>query len=83
VPAAPGALIFLDEMQAVNEQALAAICIAMNRVGQRGLPVALVGAGLPPRPRLLRAAKPYPGGCSPNANSTGSPTPKHAPRCSV
>jgi hypothetical protein len=54
-----GALFFLDEMQALNEQALAAICIAMNRVGQRGLPVALVGAGLPPLPRLLRAAKPY------------------------
>jgi AAA ATPase domain len=54
-----GALFFLDEMQALNEQALAAICIAMNRVGQRELPVALVGAGLPPLPRLLRAAKPY------------------------
>jgi len=54
-----GAIFFLDEMQALSEQALAAVCIAMNRVGQRGLPVALVGAGLPPLPRLLRAAKPY------------------------
>jgi hypothetical protein len=33
--------------------------MSMKRVGQRGLPVALVGAGLPPLPRLLRAAKPY------------------------
>lgn len=31
----------------------------MNRVGERELPVALVGAGLLPLPRLLRIAKPY------------------------
>ena len=31
----------------------------MNRIGQRALPVALVGAGLPALPRQLRAAKPY------------------------
>jgi hypothetical protein len=54
-----GALLFLDEMQALDATALAAVCRSMNRVGQRGLPVALVGAGLPPLPRLLRAAKPY------------------------
>jgi hypothetical protein len=38
---------------------MAAICMALHKVGQRGLPVALVGAGLPPLPRLLRSAKPY------------------------
>jgi hypothetical protein len=54
-----GAIFFLDEMQALSEDALSAVCIAMNRVGQRGLPVALIGAGLPTLPRLLRAAKPY------------------------
>jgi hypothetical protein len=54
-----GAVFFLDEMQGLSETALAAVCMAMNRVGQRGLPVALVGAGLPPLPRLLRMAKPY------------------------
>jgi hypothetical protein len=54
-----GAVFFLDEMQALDATALAAVCMSMNRVGQRGLPVALVGAGLPPLPRLLRAAKPY------------------------
>lgn len=54
-----GVVFFLDEMQSLNEAALAAVCIAMNRVGQRELPVALVGAGLPPLPRLLRTAKPY------------------------
>jgi hypothetical protein len=54
-----GAVFFLDEMQALDDTALAAVCMAMNRVGQRSLPVALVGAGLPPLPRLLRTAKPY------------------------
>ena len=54
-----GAVFFLDEMQGLSEAALAAVCMAMNRVGQRELPVALVGAGLPPLPRLLRTAKPY------------------------
>ena len=54
-----GAVFFLDEMQALDKVALEAVCMAMNRVGQRSLPVALVGAGLPPLPRLLRAAKPY------------------------
>ncbi|MHB8492269.1 MAG: ATP-binding protein [Solirubrobacteraceae bacterium] len=54
-----GAVFFLDEMQGLGDVALAAVCMAMNRVGQRSLPVALVGAGLPPLPRLLRAAKPY------------------------
>ncbi|HEV7162536.1 MAG TPA: ATP-binding protein [Solirubrobacteraceae bacterium] len=54
-----GAVFFLDEMQGLNDTALAAVCMAMHRVGQRELPVALVGAGLPPLPRLLRMAKPY------------------------
>ncbi len=57
-----GAVFFLDEMQALDATAPAAVCMSMNRVGQRGLPVALAGAGLPPLPRLLRllrAAKPY------------------------
>lgn len=54
-----GAVFFLDEMQGLDKVALEAVCRAMNRVGQRSLPVALVGAGLPPLPRLLRAAKPY------------------------
>ncbi|HTZ87247.1 MAG TPA: ATP-binding protein [Solirubrobacteraceae bacterium] len=54
-----GAVFFLDEMQGLDKVALEAVCMAMNRAGQRSLPVALVGAGLPPLPRLLRAAKPY------------------------
>ncbi len=36
-----------------------AICMALHRVSQRDLPVALAGAGLPTLPAMLRAAKPY------------------------
>jgi hypothetical protein len=34
-------------------------CMALHRVSQRDLPVALAGAGLPTLPSMLRAAKPY------------------------
>jgi AAA ATPase domain len=54
-----GALFLLDEMQGLEAEALAAICMAMNKIGQRSLPVAIVGAGLPPLPVQLRQAKPY------------------------
>jgi hypothetical protein len=54
-----GAVFFLDEMQGLDRVALSAVCMAMNRIGQRSLPVALVGAGLPALPPQLRAAKPY------------------------
>jgi AAA ATPase domain len=54
-----GALFLLDEMQGLSAEAMAATCMALNRVGQRRVPVALVGAGLPALPRLLRQAKPY------------------------
>ena len=54
-----GALFLLDEMQNLAPPSLAAICMAFHRVSQKNLPVALVGAGLPQLPRLLRQAKPY------------------------
>jgi hypothetical protein len=54
-----GALFLLDEMQNLNAEALGAICMAFHRISQKGLPVALVGNGLPQLPRLLRQAKPY------------------------
>jgi hypothetical protein len=46
-------------MQNLTPAALAAICMAFHRISQRGLPVAMVGTGLPQLPRLLRDAKPY------------------------
>jgi len=56
---ATGALLLIDEMQNLDEASLGAICMALHRVSQRDLPVALVGAGLPTLPMMLRAAKPY------------------------
>ncbi len=54
-----GALFLIDEMQNLDRASLGAICMALHRVSQRDLPVALVGAGLPTLPTMLRAAKPY------------------------
>jgi hypothetical protein len=54
-----GALFLLDEMQNLDQSSLAALCLALHRVSQQNLPVALVGAGLPSLPMMLRGAKPY------------------------
>jgi hypothetical protein len=54
-----GALFLIDEMHNLDTPALAAICIAFQAVSRRGLPVALVGAGLPDLQVRLISAKPY------------------------
>jgi hypothetical protein len=54
-----GALFVVDEMQNLDQPSLRAICMAFHRLSQKNLPVALVGAGLPTLPVMLRAAKPY------------------------
>jgi AAA ATPase domain len=54
-----GALFLIDEMHNLDMPALAAICIAFQAISRRGLPVALVGAGLPDLQVRLIAAKPY------------------------
>jgi hypothetical protein len=54
-----GALFLLDEMHNLDTPSLAAICIAFQAISRRGLPVALVGAGLPDLQVRLMAAKPY------------------------
>src|ERR1700685_2123513 len=54
-----GALFLIDEMQNLDRASLGALCMALHRVSQRDLPVALAGAGLPTLPTMLRAAKPY------------------------
>jgi hypothetical protein len=56
---ATGALLLIDEMQNLDAASLGALCMALHRVSQRDLPVALAGAGLPTLPSMLRAAKPY------------------------
>jgi AAA ATPase-like protein len=54
-----GALFLIDEMHNLDTPSLAAICIAFQAVSRNGLPVALVGAGLPDLQVRLISAKPY------------------------
>jgi hypothetical protein len=51
--------IFIDELQYVNEDELAALITALHRTAQRSLPVVLVGAGLPQLPGQMGRAKSY------------------------
>lgn len=54
-----GALFLIDEMQNLDAQSLAAICIAFQAISRDALPVAMVGAGLPELRVRLWSAKPY------------------------
>ena len=54
-----GALFLIDEMHNLDAASLAAICIAFQAVSRGGLPVAMVGAGLPDLQVRLMSAKPY------------------------
>ena len=51
--------MFIDELQYVPEEQLAALITALHRTAQRQLPVVLVGAGLPQLPGLMGRAKSY------------------------
>ena len=51
--------IFIDELQYVKEDELAALITAMHRAAQRRLPVVLVGAGLPQLRGRMGRAKSY------------------------
>jgi hypothetical protein len=51
--------IFVDELQYVKEEQLAALITALHRTAQRGLPVILVGAGLPQLRGRMGRAKSY------------------------
>lgn len=51
--------IFVDELQYVDEEELAALVTALHRTAQRSLPVVLVGAGLPQLPGKMGRAKSY------------------------
>lgn len=51
--------LFVDELQYVNEDELAALITALHRTAQRSLPVVLVGAGLPQLPGRMGRAKSY------------------------
>jgi hypothetical protein len=51
--------LFVDELQYVEEEELAALITALHRVAQRQLPVVLVGAGLPQLRGRMGRAKSY------------------------
>ncbi len=51
--------MFVDELQYVEEEQLAALITALHRTAQRSLPVILVGAGLPQLPGRMGRAKSY------------------------
>ncbi len=52
-------VMFVDEMQYVEEEELAALITSLHRTAQRRLPVALVGAGLPQLTGRMGRAKSY------------------------
>lgn len=54
-----GVMFLLDEIQYLARPELAALIVAVHRVAQRNLPVAVVGAGLPQLPFLAGEARSY------------------------
>lgn len=51
--------IIIDEMQYLNENELSALIMAVHKISQRGLPLLLVGAGLPQLVGLTGKSKSY------------------------
>lgn len=54
-----GVAVFIDEMQDLSADDVSAICAACHEISQSGLPVIVVGAGLPHLPAVLSASKSY------------------------
>jgi hypothetical protein len=54
-----GIAIFLDEMQDLQPEDISALCAACHELSQNGLPLVVVGAGLPHLPTVLSASKSY------------------------
>ena len=54
-----GLVMFVDELQYVAEDELAALIVALHRTAQRSLPITLVGAGLPQLRGRMGRAKSY------------------------
>ncbi len=51
--------VFIDEMQDLGADDVSALCAACHEISQSGLPVIVVGAGLPHLPAVLSASKSY------------------------
>ena len=54
-----GVAVFIDEMQDLGGDDVSALCAACHELSQSGLPVIVVGAGLPHLPAVLSASKSY------------------------
>lgn len=54
-----GVVYFMDEVQFLEREDLEALIAALHRASQEGLPVTVVGAGLPLLPRLVGEARSY------------------------
>jgi hypothetical protein len=54
-----GVGVFIDEMQDLGPDDISALCAACHEISQSGLPLIVVGAGLPHLPALLSASKSY------------------------
>jgi AAA ATPase domain len=54
-----GVAVFVDEMQDLTEPDVSALCAACHELSQQGLPLVVVGAGLPHLPAVLSASKSY------------------------
>jgi hypothetical protein len=54
-----GIALFVDEMQDVPPPDVSAVCAACHELSQQGLPLVVVGAGLPHLPAVLSASKSY------------------------
>jgi hypothetical protein len=54
-----GVAVFIDEMQDLAPEDVSAICAACHEISQSGLPLIVVGAGLPHLPAVLSASKSY------------------------
>jgi hypothetical protein len=54
-----GVAVFIDEMQDLMADDISALCAACHELSQQGLPLVIVGAGLPHLPAVLSASKSY------------------------
>src|SRR5207244_4152245 len=54
-----GVAVFIDEMQELGDDELAALCTTAHEAGQQNQPFYVVGAGLPSVPGILAEARSY------------------------
>jgi AAA ATPase domain len=54
-----GIAVFVDEMQDLGPDDVSALCASCHEISQSGLPLIIVGAGLPHLPAVLSASKSY------------------------